>query len=461
MSTRSKRTTPRKSKAVGDLAKVVEMAQALTIAGAASQAGGYAGAKAGKRIGRALGSRRTGKKVGRYVGRAAGAYLPRLMGMGAYEVGVPNDNLRMDVAQDSMTVVRSEYITDVYSGTGTPSAFNIDTYAVNPALDTNNGGTFTWLPQIARAFEEYKFEQLVFEYRPTSGSATGADTSVGEVIIAGQYRNASDDYVNKQQMLNSMFATSAAPYQKQMFPVELAQQSRPFQWHNCRDSNLPANSDLDLADTIKLSVATQGCPTASQNLGSLYVHYTVKFQKPTVDTSDSNIQAATAFIAGAADIVSEASPFSSSVNNVQTVSGNTFTLELITSSASTGRVRVPKSFGPEKSLWSLTVGYKGASTANTVFVLGTHNGFSAYNSYFAANQLDGGGSATAFDDWSNTGATSAVLMYTGVFQFDGVSDGSQPYIELAFGSATIPASATDCWVSLQQLNTSAWDNPLV
>jgi len=385
-----------------------------------------------------------------------------LRGAGRYEVGAAsNDNIVMDQAQEFMTVSRSEYITDVYSGTGTPTTFSSDVYRLNPGLDTNNGGMFTWLPQIARAYEEYRLKQCVIEYRPTSGSSTGADTSVGEVIIAGQYRNSSEDFVNKQQMLNSMFATSAAPYERQLFAVELAKQSRPFAWHNVRDSELPANSDIDLADTLKMTVATQGCPTASQNLGSLYVHYTIEFQKPTVDPSDSNLQAAVAYIAGATDIVTEASPFSSSVNNVQTVSGNTFPLELITSAANTGQIRFPKSFGPPGSLWQLTVLYKGNSTAVSVTsVMGTHNGFSAYQSYFAQNQADGGGAASANNSFNNTTATQTVWNGTWMFKYDGVDDGSQPYIELSLASSTLPASCTDCWVSVTQVNTAAFDNPL-
>ena len=366
----------------------------------------------------------------------------------------------MDVAQSEFRVSKTEYITDIYSGTGTPSAFNIETFAVNGGLDTNNDGIFTWLPQIARAFEEYKFEQLVIEYRPTSGSATGADTSVGEVIMAGQYRNASDDFVNKAQMLNSMFATSAAPYCKQYFPVELSKISKPFAWHNVRDGDLPDNSDLDLADTIKFSIATQGCPTASQNLGSIYVHYTVVFQKPTVDTSDSNNQGAVAFIAGATDIVTEASPFSSSANNVVLVSGSTFNLELITSAASTGRVRFPKHFGPPGTIWQVTVCYKGASTAVVAWAQGTHNGFTAYTPIFAANQDSGNGSASASGTISAVG-TSTTIRWLSYYIFDGVTDGSQPYVELDFTSATIPATATDVWVSTQQVNSSAFDNPLL
>lgn len=455
-----------------DVSDVAQALGSLALSGAASYGGSVAGRAAGKYVGRraarALGAgKKTTRRVQRVtktIGSVAGAMAPKLLGMGAYEIGEssgPSDNLRMDVAQSEFRISKTEYIGDVYSGSGTPTAFNLETFAVNPGLDTNNGGIFTWLPQIARAFEEYKFEQLVIEYRPTSGSSTGADTSVGEVIMAGQYRNASDDFVNKAQMLNSMFATSAAPYCKQYFPVELAKISKPFAWHNVRDGDLPASSDLDLADTIKFSLATQGCPTANQNLGSIYVHSTVVFQKPTVDTSDSNLQGAVAFIAGATDIVTEASPFSSSVNNVHLVSGSTFELELVTSTTNIGHIRVPSHFGPPGSLWRMMIVYKGASTAVTNPVVSTHNGFSVYTSVMAANQADGGGSATAFSTWSNNSATSSTSILNIIFQFDGVTDGSQPYIALTFASATIPASATDCWVSLDQLNSSAFNNPLV
>lgn len=460
------RRTPRAASSRSRSSKV-DVADVAKLLSAAS-IGGYAGSRVGKytgrAIGRAVGSKKAGGKIGKSIGRTVGSVMPTLMGMGAYEIGEatgPSDNLRMDVAQDVMTVCRTEYIGDVYSGTGTPSVFDGTIYRINPGLDTTNGGIFSWLPQIARAFEEYKLTQCVVEYRPTSGSSTGADTSVGEVIIAGQYRNASEDFVNKQQMLNSMFSTSAAPYQKQYFPVELAKASRPFAWHNVRDAALPANSDIDLSDTMKLTVATQGCPTASQNLGSLYVHYTCEFQKPTVDVSDSNIAGAVAWIAGAADIVTEASPFSSSTSNVNLVSGSTFPMELITASTNVGRVRVPVSFGPVGSIWSIQLSYKGATTALVNAAFGTHNGFTDYASIYAQNQFDGSGSATRFSTFSNAGSTANNYLRVSIVRFDGVTDGSQPYVEFNFASATLPASATDCWVSMTRVNNAAFDDPYV
>lgn len=446
-------------------ASLGKLALGMVASTAGAKVGRYYGGKAGAYVGRRVGSRKTGKRVGKFVGAVGGAIgARRLVGSGAYQItsGDAGTNLIMDMAQETVRIKRTEYVGPVYSGTGTPSAFNTDIYRVNPGLDINNAGMFTWIPQIARAYESYKMHQCVVEFRSSSGNATGSDTSLGSVLIAGQYRNASEDFVNKAQMLNSSFATSASPDKNQFFAVECASKLNPVKWHDVRDGELPANSDIDLSDLVKITVASQGCPTASQELGNLYIHYDIELTKATVDPSDSNIQGAVAYIAGAADVITEASPFSSSVNNVEKVSGNTFNLELITSSANTGRVRFPKHFGPIGSLWCIMIAVKGSSTAGLAAPsMGTHNGFTLYSTIYAANQADGGGSATALSNLTNSTLTSSTLFHIRYFKFNGVDDGSQPYVEYNHAAATFPDSATDVWVGVSRVNSAAFDNPLV
>lgn len=446
----SKPTTDQIAKAIGT----------LSLAGVGSAAGGYAGAQAGKRVGRAFGSRRTGKTVGRTLGKIGGAVAGGMLaGRGDYEIigNSSNPKIHMDNDGSTIRISRTEYVGDVYSGTGTPSVFDTTVYHMNPGLSVENGGLHQWLPTIARAYEQYRYEQAVIEYRPTSGSSTGSDTSVGEVMMCAQFNNASTDFVNKSQLMNSMFAVSGAPYTKILFPVELAKSSQPMKWLNVRDGDLPDNSDLDLADTCKVTVATQGCPTAGQNLGSLYSHTTIVFQKPTVDSTDSNIEGAVAYITGAADIITEASPFSASTNNVDTISGNTFPLELITSAASTGHIRFPKSFGPAKSIWMVQMAFEGSSAATNNFAMGTHNGFAVHNCVWSANNDEGGAASPTYFVGTG-GLTASFYIWTGYFIFNGVTDGSQPYIEINTSSWTGPASMTDLWVAVSRVNSSAFQS---
>lgn len=465
MSTRTyNRRTPaqRRSdekKAVDKLARAV----AEMSTGDFSRPGRTAGRKAGARVGRYFGSRRYGRAIGGAVGQTFGKNLGYLVGRGDYTIQGLNDPEMPRLAMDSKTggvmkVCRSEYVTDIFSAsTGTPSDFALTNYQINPGLDTVNGGAFTWLPQLARAYEEYQFVQLVFEYRPTSGSATGSDTSVGTVVMAGQYSQASTDYTNKQQMLNSMFSTSGAPYNKHWFPVELDKLSRPLQWHNVRSGDLPANFDLDLSDTLRLSFATQGCPSNSQNLGELWVHYECHFQKPTVTSTDSNIETAVGYIAGDSGVVSAVNPFGTASSLFKNVSGNTFQLS---TNVSTNAIVFPKSFGPPGSVWNMTVLYKGTSTAGLVAIVpGTINGFSVMAPVFSANVDSGSGSASPLAGFANDGVTSSISAATLYLRFDGVTDGSSPYIVFDGSSAVLPANATDMWISVSRDNSAAVQGP--
>lgn len=240
-----------------------------------------AGAGIGRKIGGMFGSKRIGASLGRRVG---GFAAKRMTGRGDYNLvsgsSVMNDNSYAPSFKTSgrdVVISRSEYLTDIYSGTGTPTAFNLQSFLVNPGLNQGNGGAFSWLCNIAANFQEYTIEQMVFEYRPTSGNSTGSNTALGTVIMCANYQSTDANYTSKAGMLDSQWALSGSPDKQILFPVECA--DKQFKMYDVRTGPILSTQNQDLFDFCNFQIATLGCPTASQALGELHVSYTVKLSK--------------------------------------------------------------------------------------------------------------------------------------------------------------------------------------
>lgn len=251
-------------------------------------------ARLGSSVGAAMGSSIAGKQgssVGSYVGRRLGKQFARITGVGDYylESGTKIESpftavtpiLKSSISQNSVVISRSEYITDLYSGTGIPATeFKLDSFSVNPGLTTSDGGCFSWLPLVASGFQQYKFKQLVFEFRSTSGNAVSSTNSaLGTVILAAQYDPTQDDFASKNEALNSQWAVSGGSDKSIMFPVECDPRQMKDKWYDVRLSPIKSNQNISLYDIIKLQVATQGLQEENQNLGELWVSYTVELTK--------------------------------------------------------------------------------------------------------------------------------------------------------------------------------------
>lgn len=188
---------------------------------------------------------------------------------------------RVRNADQDVIISRCEYLGDIASSvTGTPSAFNNQTYFVNPGLNTQQGGAFSWLSTIAAGFQQYRFEQLVFEFRTTSGeSVASGNTSLGQVIMAGNYISTNPDYVNKAEMLDSQYAVSGPPSSTLLYPVECKESEQELKFHQIRSGPLKSNQNGDLFDMLKFQIATVGMQANSANLGELWVTYRVRLSK--------------------------------------------------------------------------------------------------------------------------------------------------------------------------------------
>lgn len=211
------------------------------------------------------------------VGSAAGMVADKLFGKGAYKLA-KNSLLTgkqvpfMHSMKDGVRIRHREYIQDVTSST----TFTNTVYSINPGLTQ----TFPWLSGIAQNFEQYRFEGLMFEFKSTSADALNStNTALGTVVMAAEYNTTQAAYVNKQQMENSMWATSSKPAENQCNFVECLPQNNTISNLYIRLGAIAANQDIRMYDLANMQIATVGSQAAA-NVGELWVTYDVVLLKP-------------------------------------------------------------------------------------------------------------------------------------------------------------------------------------
>lgn len=225
------------------------------------------------------------KKVNRAIDKKiVGSGLYR--GRGAYEMNklmagsdhVPETFLSVGDETGDIIITRKEYITDIFSPID-PGGFNNTTYSVNPGLQQ----PFVWLSQIAPNYTEYRFEQLVFEYRPVISSTT-LSGAMGTIIAAFNYNAAAVPFVNKVQMNEYDAAKSFRPCDALRLGVECDRSKMAQGTLFTRAGNVPIGQDIKTYDVGTFQIATYGLPDSvfptGTQLGELWVYYTVRLSKP-------------------------------------------------------------------------------------------------------------------------------------------------------------------------------------
>lgn len=225
-------------------------------------------------------------------GYNAGAGISKWLGMGDYSLtqnsviekaakGVPF----MHKSGQTTRIQHREFISDVVASSTVGSFFN-QQFPINPGQAL----TFPWLATVAQQYQEYEFKGLVFHYISTSGeSVASTNTALGSVIMATQYRSTALPFTTKVGMLNEYFSTDSKPSEDFCHPVECDPRENPFQVQYVRTGIVPFGEDEKMYDLGTLNLATVGYPSASANLGELWVTYDIELRKPQLGTSN-NIQ---------------------------------------------------------------------------------------------------------------------------------------------------------------------------
>lgn len=194
----------------------------------------------------------------------------------------------MDETQ-GLVVSHTEYLSDVF---GAPSgAFYSDTYSLNPGLSEN----FPWLSQLASNYEEYEFVQLVFSYKSTVDASAINNTSgsTGTIIMATNYNATAQPFANKETMMQYHGANSGRVVDDHSHGVECdptknAMTAQKF----IRTGNALPGQDLKLYDLGFFQLSQVNIPSAfyNQQIGELWVTYTVRLDKPRLYTSLGGMQ---------------------------------------------------------------------------------------------------------------------------------------------------------------------------
>jgi len=192
----------------------------------------------------------------------------------------------IDDEMGAIMITHHEYIKDIY-GAAT-SSFSNEEFNVNPGLEA----TFPWLAQVAANFEEYEFIQCVFEYRSTLGdSAQTTNGQVGQIMMAPNYNVGQPIWTDKLNMLSSPSPISGKTTQSITSGIECKHSvNAGSRIKYVRTSPVFVDEDIKTYDLAKFQVAQLGIPTEfyEQQMGELWVQYSVILRKPKLNTGVGN-----------------------------------------------------------------------------------------------------------------------------------------------------------------------------
>lgn len=177
-----------------------------------------------------------------------------------------------------ITYSNKEYVRDIYAPLS-GNVFEVQSWNLNPGLVA----AFPWLSQIAINFEEYEFMQLAFTYKSTVADFASASGQVGQIAIATQYNPNAYDFADKEEMMLYQGGMSAKTTESiihgiECDPAKLAGAPQKY----VRVGTIPPTEDLKNYDLGKTSLAVLNVPStyAGQQLGELWVSYTIRLRKP-------------------------------------------------------------------------------------------------------------------------------------------------------------------------------------
>lgn len=185
----------------------------------------------------------------------------------------------------SIQYSNKEYIRDVYAPPAN-TVFQLETWDLNPGLPTS----FPWLSQLAVNFEEYELVQLAYTFKSTIADFAAASGQVGQVLMCTQYNPDSSPFATKDEMMlyeggMSCKTTEHMIHGVECDPSKLAGARQKY----IRVGHVPPSEDLKNYDLGRTSLAVVNAPTAyaGQQIGELWVSYTVMLRKPKIASGNA------------------------------------------------------------------------------------------------------------------------------------------------------------------------------
>lgn len=222
-----------------------------------------------------------------YYGR--GQYDPASAPAGAPEP-VPNDLISgapssapvvasaAEADVSAITITHRERVADIIAPTD--SKFHGTEFQINPGLER----TFPWLSQLAANYEEFEFEQIVFEYEGHQmvGLKNTLDLQ-GQIICATQYNVKAPSFTDRHEIMAYPHANHTTLNGRLAHGVEADPAKISGEGHKyVRLGGLETTDDVRDYDHAKFTLAQNNVPSDlyGKEIGQLFVYYTVKLMKP-------------------------------------------------------------------------------------------------------------------------------------------------------------------------------------
>lgn len=283
------------------------------------------------------------------------------------------DPPRFDQQKDGVVITHREYLGDIISS-ATPGAFKVQKFGLNPS----DSATFPWMSQIAQPnFQQYKFEQMIFEFRTFSSDALNStNTALGSVFSCINYDYNDPDVNSRAEVENTDWSNSTKPSNSMLIPVECDPKQTGLNQgllYVINGNNVPAGADPKTYYMGKLFIGTVGLQGANVNIGSLYVTYKLKLYKPLMSRPLSNALITTFARTGATTGVLWGTANTSNVRNSDsigvTISGNVLTMNK-------SRLQVGQNF---RLLYTVTGGSVAGATPSSVAISSNAIGLNAWS----------------------------------------------------------------------------------
>jgi len=243
--------------------------------------GNYAAMAAAGAAARALGNKLIAPGTFEKTGASIGRGLSGVLGFGDYVV---NDTFSGKGKPQPQVISNCEFAFD-FKKTGI--GFTPSEYDINPA----NSALFPWLSRIASLYTNYRFRQLVFEFR-TMCSDYSSTMTLGSIIMAPQYNVDLSAFSTKQQMEAATHAVSFKPSCSALCGFECDSSDMQVRWYTVRNSITDATTKFTDPGTFTIAASGLSNNIADGSVvGEVWVRYTVELIDPILAYDNTSVTA--------------------------------------------------------------------------------------------------------------------------------------------------------------------------
>jgi hypothetical protein len=229
-----------------------------------------------------------GSRLGSVVGEGLQG-IGRIFGFGAYNsLPTPKKNTLMDLGAgvptirnarsgECVAISHREYVGDLIAGTGSPTAFTLQEWDLNPA----NGLLFPWLSELVNGcFEEWEPAGIIVSVKSMC-SDYSTNSALGSMFACVIYNPDEPAPTTKAEVENAEYAVSVKPSESMLMPIECAPVNNTLSHYYLPiNGSTPPGRDAKFYNMGKLYIGSQGTPTAGAPLAEIWVTYQFNFFKP-------------------------------------------------------------------------------------------------------------------------------------------------------------------------------------